>query len=213
MYFKIVLQLIYTMILYKNPKMTHIFAKSGILAALILFSQVVCAPAAHALPFPIEIVSQQSSAAVTVIGISLRVTDIKNVENGEVVAIKILVENNSSKVLSTGIEDFSLGGVTATANSIQLFLIEKDRSNRIINLIPYMGMVDSIVSTPGMDVLQDVVGDSYRGGLILPSASKSGYVFFRKVKEIKNFQMYSIYDGDLLTLRIPELMKKEEVKN
>jgi len=188
--------------------MKNIFLKSGILAAaLVIFSQAACA-----LPFPIDIVSQQSSAAVTVSGVSLRVIDIKNVEKGEVVAIKIVVENNSSKVLSTGIEDFSLNGGDATANAVQLFIMEKDRSNRVINLIPYMGTVDSFISGPGVDVLQDIVGASYRGGLVLPNASKSGYVFFRKVKDINDLRIYTIYKGNLLMLRIPEVVKKEEVK-
>ncbi len=188
--------------------MKNIFPKY-LITALIFF---VFSQAASALPFPINIESRQSSTSVSVSGVSLRISDIKDVENGEVIAIKIIVENNSSKVLSTGIEDFSLGGVPATANSIQLFLQEKDRSNRIINLIPYMGTVDSIVTGPGVDTLQDVVGASYRGGLILPNASKSGYVFFKKVEEIKDFRMYTIYKGNLLMLRIPELIRKEEAK-
>lgn len=202
------------MILYKNLKMKNIFAKSRILAAVLILSlQPVCAMMASALPFPIDIESQQSSAAVSVSGVSLRVTDIKNVEKGEVVAIKILVENNTNKVLGTGIEDFSLGGTDATANAVTLFITEKDRSNRIINLIPYMGTVDSFVTGPGVDTLQDIVGASYRGGLILPSASKSGYVFFRKVQEVKDFRMYTTYKGNLLMLRIPEVVKADAVKN
>lgn len=184
--------------------MAHKFLKISItVIASILFSQA-------ALAFPFDISAYPSSSTVTLNNITLTITEVKNIEKGEIVAINILVENNSSKVLSTGIEDFSLGGSSAMANAIPLFLMEKDRSGRMINIIPYMGTLTSFVSTPEVDMMQDMVNSSYHGGLILPSASKSGYVFFRKVKDIKNFQMYSIYDGDLLTLQVPVIEKTEK---
>lgn len=181
--------------------MAHKFLKISISAVIfLLFSQAAFA-------FPFDMSNYPSSSTVTVNGITLTVTEVKNIEKGEVVALNIAVWNNSPKVLSTGIEDFSLGGSPAVVNAIHLFLLEKERGGRMINIIPYMGTLTSVVSTPETDMLQDMVNSSYHGGLILPNASKSGYVFFRKVKDIKNFQMYSIYDGDLLTLQIPVIGK------
>lgn len=186
--------------------MAHKFLKIIIsVITLILFSQA-------ALAFPFDISTYPASSAATVSAITLTITEVKNIEKGEIVALSIIVENNSSKVLSTGIDDFSLNGLPAMANAIPLFLQEKDRSGRMVNIIPYMGTVTSFISTPEMDMLQDIVNSTYHGGLVLPGASKSGYVFFRKVKDkdIKNFQMYSIYDGDLLTLQVPVIEKVEK---
>jgi hypothetical protein len=184
--------------------MAHKFLKITIsVITVILFSQA-------ALAFPFDIATYPSSSTVTVNNITLTITEVKNIEKGEVVALNIAVLNNSQKVLSTGIEDFSLGGSPAMANAIHLFLLDKERGNRMVNIIPYMGTLTSVVSTPELDALQDIVNSSYHGGLILPNASKSGYVFFRKVKDIKNFQMYSIYNGDLLTLQVPAIEKAEK---
>lgn len=184
--------------------MAYRFIKISIsVITFILLSQA-------ALAFPFDVSTFPSSSTVTVNGITLTVTEVKNIEKGEVVALNIAIWNNSPKVLSTGIEDFSLGGSPAVVNAIHLFLLEKERGGRMINIIPYMGTVTSFVSTPETDMMQDMVNSSYHGGLILPNASKSGYVFFRKVKDVKNFQMYSIYDGDLLTLQIPVIEKTEK---
>ena len=185
--------------------MKHIFIKSTIL--LIVFA--VFSQSAPALPF--DMAGYPITGQVSRNNITLKLTDLKQIENGDVIGIRIVIENNSTKALSTGVEDFSMGGVSANANAVGSFFVERDRNGRLINMIPYLNTLTSFVSTPQNDMLQDMVIDAYRGGLILPNASKSGYILFRKAKP-KDFKMYAIYNSNLLILHVPVIEKVENIQ-